>query len=112
MAPRNSQRARTLQETVTSLSPSDVLSEAKTFFSRQSGVYAAFAEQEGPAYLTLRGQGGEEVVIGTAPAEKGTRVTASSYLFDQQIARFLSTLPPQDSRVGSAIPREETASAS
>lgn len=112
MAPRNSQRARTLQETVTSLSPAEVLSEAKTFFSRQSGVYAAFAEQEGPTYLTLRGQGGEEVVIGTAPAEKGTRVTASSYLFDQQIARFLSTLPPQDSRVGPAIPREEAASAS
>ena len=46
MASRNSQRARTLQETVTSLSPSDVLSEAKRFFSRQSGVYAAFVEQE------------------------------------------------------------------
>jgi len=112
MAPRNSQRARTLQETVTSLSPSEVLSEAKTFFSRQSGVYAAFVEQESPIYLTLRGQGGEEVVIATAPAENGTRVTASSYLFDQQIARFLSTLPPPDSRVGPAIPREAAASAS
>jgi hypothetical protein len=112
MAPRNSQRARTLQETVTSLSPPEVLSEAKTFFSRQSGVYAAFVEQESPTYLTLRGQGGEEVVIGTAPAENGTRVTASSYLFDQQIARFLSTLPPSDSRAGPAIPLEEAASAS
>ncbi|MFN2603641.1 MAG: hypothetical protein ABR582_12905 [Gemmatimonadaceae bacterium] len=112
MAPRNSQRARTLQETVTSLSPSEVLSEAKTFFSRQSGVYAAFVEQESQKYLTLRGQGGEEVVIGTAPAENGTSVTASSYLFDQQIARFLSTLPPSASRVGPTIPREEAASAS
>ena len=38
--------------------------------------------------------GGEEIVIGTAPANGATQVTASSYLFDQQIARFLSTLPP------------------
>ncbi len=112
MAPRNSQLARTLQETVTSLSPSEVLSEAKIFFSRQSGVYAAFVEQESPTHLTLRGQGGEEVVIATAPADNGRRVTASSYLFDQQIARFLSTLPPADSRVGPAIPREAAASAS
>jgi hypothetical protein len=89
-----------------------VLNEAKTFFSRQSGVYAAFVEQESPTYLTLRGQGGEEIVIGTAPAENGTRVTASSYLFDQQIARFLSTLPPSNSHVGVAIPLEEAASAS
>lgn len=94
MAARNSQRDRTLQETTTSISPSEVLGEAKSFFSRQSGVYAAFVEQESAAHLTLRGQGGEEVVIGTTPGEGGTRVTASSYLFDQQIARFLSTLPP------------------
>lgn len=112
MISRNSQRARTLQETNTSLSPSEVLGEAKTFFSRQSGVYAAFVEQESPTYLTLRGQGGEEVVIATAAADNGTRVTASSYLFDQQIARFLSTLPPQDSRVGPTIPLEEATSTS
>jgi hypothetical protein len=93
-APRNSQRARTVQEMNTSLAPVAVLNEAKMFFSRQNGVYAAFLEQEGPTYITLRGQGGEEVVIGTAPGDGGTRVTASSYLFDQQIARFLSSLPP------------------
>lgn len=93
-APTNSQRARTVQETTTSLSPADALREAKTFFARQNGVYSAFVEQEGPAYVTLRGMGGEEVAIGIAPVQEGTRVTASSYLFDQQIARFLSTLPP------------------
>jgi hypothetical protein len=87
-----------VQETTTSLSPADIFREAKTFFARQSGVYSAFAEQEGPTYITLRGMGGEEVAIGIAPVNEGggggTRVTASSYLFDQQIARFLSTLPP------------------
>lgn len=96
-APPNSQRARTVQEISTSLSPAQVLSDAKSFFSTQNGIYAAFVEQESAAHVTLRGQGGEEIVIGTAPADGeagGTRVTASSYLFDQQIARFLSRLPP------------------
>lgn len=93
-APRNSQSARTVQEISTSLPAVEVLREAKTFFGRQSGIYSAFVEQEGPTHITLRGQGGEEIVIGTASKEGITRVTASSYLFDQQIARFLSTLPP------------------
>jgi len=109
-APRNSQRARTVQEMTTSLSPAQVLTEAKNFFSRQNGVYAAFLEQEGPTYITLRGQGGEEIVIGTAPGEGGTRVTASSYLFDQQIARFLSSLPPAKSAAVRQPVAEATAS--
>ena len=92
-APTNSQSARTVQEISTALSPAQIIREAKTFFGRQSGVYSAFVEQEGPTHITLRGQGGEEIVIGTAPQDGGTRVTASSYLFDQQIARFLNTLP-------------------
>jgi hypothetical protein len=110
--PTNSQRARTVQETTTSLSPADIFREAKTFFARQSGVYSAFAEQEGPTYITLRGMGGEEVAIGIAAVSEGagggggggggTRVTASSYLFDQQIARFLSTLPPAPGSAGTA----------
>lgn len=100
-APTNSQRARTVQEASTALTSAQVLSEARTFFGRQSGVYSAFVEQEGPTHVTLRGQGGEEIVIGTAPDKGATRVTASSYLFDQQIARFLSTLtPPPQSTPG------------
>ena len=105
-APTNSQRARTVQEMVTSVSPAQVLNEAKSFFSRQNGVYSAFVEQEGPSYITLRGQGGEEIVIGTAPGDGGTRVTASTYLFDQQIARFLSSLPP-----GKSVPVPQPAAA-
>jgi len=92
--PTNSQRARTVQEASTSLPPADVLRDAKVFFGRQNGVYAAFLEQEGPTHMSLRGQGGEEIVIAAATSNGETRVTASSYLFDQQIARFLSTLPP------------------
>jgi hypothetical protein len=95
-APVNSQRARTVQEMTTSLAPAAVLDEAKNFFARQNGVYAAFIDQEGPTHITLRGQGGEEIVIGTAAADGGTRITASTYLFDQQVARFLSSLPPAE----------------
>jgi hypothetical protein len=41
----------------------------------------------------LRGQGGEEIVIGGYAVPGGTAVSGSSYLFDQQIARFLDSLP-------------------
>jgi len=83
-----------MQETTTSLSPADVLQSAKGFFARQIGIYAAFPEQESRSHVSLRGQGGEEVVIGAVAAEQGTRVTGSTYLFDQQVARFLATLSP------------------
>jgi hypothetical protein len=83
----------TLQECRTSLAPSEVLTRAKTFFSRRSSLYAAFIDKEGPTFCSFRGQGGEEIVIGVAPVDGGTRVTGSTYLFDMQVARFFSTLP-------------------
>jgi hypothetical protein len=86
---------RTLQECDTTLAPDEVLARAKSFFANRSTLYAAFLDKEGPTYCSFRGQGGEELVIGVAPAEggRGTRVTGSTYLFDMQVARFLSTLP-------------------
>jgi hypothetical protein len=89
-----SQRDRTLQETTTSRSPAEVLQAAKQFFATQTGVYAAFPEQESSTHVTLRGQGGEEVVIAALPGVGQTTVTGSTYLFDQQIARFFATLAP------------------
>lgn len=80
-------------ETVTALSGPDVLARAKRFFQERVPSQAAFPEKEGPAWLTLRGQGGEEIAIGVAPAPGGTRVRASTLLFDQLVGRFLSTLP-------------------
>lgn len=85
---------RTLQETTTSLAPAEILAAAKRFFSVDNRSYAAYPEQEGPGYLTLRGMGGEEVVLNATASASGTRVSGSSYLFDQQIARFFSGLPP------------------
>jgi hypothetical protein len=45
------------------------------------------------ANLTLRGQGGEEIAMAVMAAPGGTRVRASTLLFDQTVDRFFSTLP-------------------
>jgi hypothetical protein len=91
----NIQDGRTLQETITTLSPAEVVQAAKRFFARRSRLYAAFVEREGPTYVTFRGQGTEEIAIGTSPAPngEGTKVSGSTYLYDQQVARFLASLP-------------------
>ena len=78
---------------MTSLPGADVLARAKMFFQERVPNNAAFPEHEGPGFLSLRGQGGEEVVFAVATVPQGTRVRASSLLFDQAIDRFLSTLP-------------------
>ena len=88
------QQSRSLQETRTTLSPSEVLAEAKSYFARRNAIYAVFLEREGPTFLNFRGMGGEELIVGVQPDGEGTRVTASTYIFDQQVGRFFSTLPP------------------
>lgn len=84
---------RTVQELRTPLPADDVLARAKQFFAQRNPLYAAFLEKEGPGYATFRGQGGEEIVIAATPKDGATLVTGSSYLFDMQVARFLSNLP-------------------
>ena len=86
-------------ETVTALSGADVLSRAKRFFAERIPGNAAFPEREGPAFLTLRGQGGEEVALSVAEGEGRTRVRAGTLFFDQAIDRFFSTLPPVNGTV-------------
>jgi hypothetical protein len=83
-----------IQEIKTALPPAQVLARAKTFFARRNPIYAAFLEKEGPDYVTFRGQGGEELVIGVTTADGLTVVRGSTYLFDAQIGRFFSTLDP------------------
>jgi hypothetical protein len=90
----NNQASRTLQEARTTAAPSEVQQLARRFFSRQNNVYAAFLETESDRHHVFRGQGGEELVIAVEPGEGSTRVTGSTYMFDQQLARFLATLPP------------------
>ena len=82
-------------EMVTALDGADVLDRAKRFFGERVPLQAAFPEKQGPGYLVLRGQGGEEVAIAVSPvpAGVGTRVRGSTLFFDQPLSRFLSTLP-------------------
>jgi hypothetical protein len=87
------QSQRTMQEFRTTLAPSDVLTSAKSFFSRRNSLYAAFLEQEDATHVTFRGQGGEEIVLAAIARDGSTLVTGSSYIFDMQIARFFTTLP-------------------
>ncbi len=84
---------RTQQESNTSLDGAAVLAAATEFFANRSGIYAAFPDKSGPTHVALRGQGGEDVLFGVAKIPDGTRVTGSSYMFDAQIALFLSALP-------------------
>ena len=80
-------------EVVTTLDGAEVIRRAKQFFAERVPMQAAFPEKEGATFLTLRGQGGEEIAIAVMPAPEGTRVRASTLLFDQPVDRFLATLP-------------------
>jgi hypothetical protein len=88
------QTGRTLQQQRTQLPAAAVLDAARDFFAQQSGIYAAFLEKQGPNWMSLRGQGGEEIVIAANEESGGTAVSASSYMFDAQVAQFLASLPP------------------
>ncbi len=83
-----------IHTTTVGLPPGDVLERAKRFFAERVPHAAAFVEKEGPQFVVLRGQGGEEVVVRAwvDPAGK-TLVRASTLFFDQALDRFLSTLP-------------------
>ena len=88
-----------IQDALTTLPAADVLARAKQFFAERVPHAAAYPEKEGPTWLVLRGQGGEEIAHAAMPSNGVTRVRASTLLFDQAVSRFLSTLPAP---VGSA----------
>ncbi len=81
-------------ERTTSLPAAEILDRAKSFFAERVPNNAAYPEKEGPTFLTLRGQGGQEIALAVMPAGTGSHVRASTLFFDQAVARFLSTLPP------------------
>ena len=80
-------------ETTTTLAADEVFARAKRFFAERVPHSAAFPEREGPGFLVLRGQGGEEVALAAVASGGATRVRGSTLLFDQAVGRFLSTLP-------------------
>jgi len=83
-----------MQETLTTMPGSEVLSRAKSFFAERVPQYSAFLEEEGPSHAVFRGQGGEEIAVAVFEQDNGVKVRASSMLHEQVIGRFLSTLPP------------------
>jgi hypothetical protein len=83
-----------IHTTSVGLPPGEVLARAKRFFAERVPHAAAFVEKEGPQFVVLRGQGGEEVALHAWLDPTGkTRVRASTLFFDQAVDRFLSTLP-------------------
>lgn len=83
-----------IHTTTVSLPPAEVLERAAQFFAERVPLSAAFVEKRGPNFVTLRGQGGEELVVSAWQDGDGlTRVRASTLFFDQALDRFLSTLP-------------------
>lgn len=82
-----------IHEFEVAVSPDEVVKRAKAFFAERVPAHAAAPESEGPGFLTLRGQGGEEIVLRASPCDGGARVRASTLFFDQALARFASTLP-------------------
>lgn len=82
-----------IHESTTTLPASEIISRAKAFFAERVPNHAAYPEREGPTFLTLRGQGGEEIVFAVLPMPGGSRIRASTLFFDQAVERFLSTLP-------------------
>jgi hypothetical protein len=82
-----------IHTTTVSLPPAEVLARAQSFFSERVPNSAAFHEKSGPNFVTLRGQGGEEVVLSAWDDKGVTRVRGSTLFFDQALDRFFSTLP-------------------
>ena len=82
-----------IHTTSVSLPPAEVLSRAKDFFAERVPASSAFVEKEGPTFLNLRGQGGEELVISAWQDQAVTHIRAATLFFDQAIDRFFSTLP-------------------
>jgi hypothetical protein len=89
-----------VHESTTSLAPEEVIRRAKEFFQTRVPATGAFVEAESPHHVVLRGQGGEEIVIAAVAADTGASVRGSTLLFDQQVARFLSTLPEPGAPAG------------
>ena len=82
-----------VHETVTTLTSAEVLARARQFFAERVPANAAYPEKEGPTWMDLRGQGGEEISLAAIPVDGVTKVRGSTLLFDQALERFLSTLP-------------------
>lgn len=83
-----------IHTTTVALPPAEIIARVKAFFTERVPNASAFVEKEGPGFVVLRGQGGEEIAFSASAGPDGvTRVRASTLFFDQALDRFFSTLP-------------------
>ena len=59
-------------EVVTTMAGPEILRRAKDFFAERVPLNAAYPEREGPGYLTMRCQGGEEIAFAAWATPAGT----------------------------------------
>jgi len=78
-------------EISTDLTPAEVFTRARSFFSLQGGPCSAFPEREGDGFLRLHLEVGE-VVIGVMERDGSTWVRGSASRGAHLLTRFLMTL--------------------
>lgn len=81
-----------VQETLTDLSPEEVIRHARDFFLTRFTPYGAFVEDESETHLTLSIEAGE-VMIGAARTGTGrTLARGSTSRLQHELSQFLVTL--------------------
>jgi len=79
-----------ITEVVTSLSPGEVIDEARRFFTDEGAFHSATIVDEGESHLTL-GMFRSRLAISAFPAAKGeTRVRVSTLRRNDAVGRFLA----------------------
>ena len=84
-----------IQEVLTDLPASEVLSRAKEFFTTRLTQYTALVAEEGPAYVKFDLDAGE-IVIGTVVQDGRTLVRGSTSRAHHELSQFLTTLAPAE----------------
>ena len=83
----------TIHETITALSPAEVIDRARSFFTLAATPYAAFEERSTEGYLKLHMEVGE-ILIAAFLRGDSTWVRGSASRGAHLLTRFLTTLTP------------------
>lgn len=87
-----------IQEVTTQLSPSEVMSRAREWFTTRFSPYAGFIEDESEGHLRFEVEAGE-VIIGVAQKDGETIVRGSTSRLHHELSQFFITLaPPEEVR--------------
>jgi len=85
-------------EVLTDLSPEDVITRAREFFTLRFTPYGGFTEDVGPTHIKFALEAGD-VAIGMGTQDGRTLVRGSSSRLHHEVSQFLATLaPPEEVR--------------